>query len=226
VLLANAHFGGEQVYVRLYRKMGVIDEDTEVRAAAAFALGAHGGPEDAPVLAELFKDQSPFVRFQAARGLQKIHNPEVVKALVAQVSPDNEENADVRAAVAYALGQYPQEIAYQALISALDDRSYGVVAAASGSLQTLTGHSVSGDDGRLWNQWESKHQGNLFDGGGTYVWHEYQSPERWFKLLAFWSWGRSKDSGNAPRGMATGPDQSAMHIDLSTTYLINQTAIR
>jgi len=202
--LANAYFGGEDVYVRLYRKIGVVDPDAQVRAAAIHALGMHGGADDGPVLAELLKDTNPFVRWQAARALQKIHHVDVIKPLARAVNPKNEPDDDVRSAAAKALGQYPDYSVYLALISALDDRSYGVVFAATHSLKTLTGNMSCGDDGRLWNQWESKQQGKLFAKKQRYTWVVYSPPGHWYDMFRVWAWGRSTDRERGPKGLSDG----------------------
>jgi hypothetical protein len=202
LMLANAYFGGEDAYVRLYRKMGVEDPDAQVRAAAIHALGIHGEPSDVKIFVKLLKDDNPFVRWQATRAMQKIHHMDAIKPLSALVSDENEPDRDVRAATAKALGQYPDYGVYLALISALDDQSYGVVIAATRSLETLTGNLSCGDDGRLWNQWESKQQGQLFAKKQRYFWIAYEAPGQWHDALWVWNWGRAKHLKRDPKGLS------------------------
>ncbi len=49
LLLANAPWGGADVYVRLYR-LG-LDDEGAVRTAAVRAIGLHGSPDDAARIA-------------------------------------------------------------------------------------------------------------------------------------------------------------------------------
>jgi len=148
-LIANAPFGGEDVYVDVYRK-AISDVDSLVRAAAAQALGLHGTGDDAPVLAPLLHDDSELVRLEAARALQRLHNPTVVPALIETMLQD--ESSDVKAAAATALGQYPERRVVDALISSLDDRSLTVNIQARRSLRILTGQDL-GTHREEWLAW-------------------------------------------------------------------------
>jgi len=152
LLLAGASFGGERVYLNMYR-MSLEDEDAGVRAAATRALALHGMVDDAPAIAALLRDDpSALVRREAARALQRIHNPEVVEALLAAADEAREEDGDVRAAAAEALGQYRQFRVVQGLIGALQDRLLRVNDAAVASLVTLTGQDF-GLDTAAWLAW-------------------------------------------------------------------------
>jgi len=177
ILLANAPFGGEAPYIEMY--LDYLDHtDGAVRAAAARGLANHGGPEHAPLLAEklLFREVNPqqaehvepdaFVRQEAARALQRLHNPEAVPALLGAIVEPNpaeriiaaEPDAEVRAAAAHALGQYAELRVLEALFNTgLSDSSLVVNRNARHALQTLTGQDF-GYDRRAWREW--------FDGAG------------------------------------------------------------
>lgn len=177
-ILASASFGGEAVYVRLYRML-LEDPDTTVRAAAIHALGLHGGPEDGRAILGLLEDPAAFVRWEAAKTLQRIHVPAAEPPLVRLLASD--EDADVRMAVAAALGQFPSRYVFDALILALSDVNYGVVHAAAHSLEILTGQRW-GLDPRDWLQW-SQQEADLFENRQTYTFQPYTPPPSMWRRL-------------------------------------------
>ncbi len=154
LLLANAPWGGEDVYVDLY-EAALTDADAGVRVSAIKALGLHGRPEHAPMIAAELGEEDRLVRWGAARALQRIHNPEVVPALIERLDPATEADFDVRAAAATALGQYAQNRVLDALVGALNDPNLLVNRAAEGSLRTLTGRDF-GEDVRAWVAWTAE----------------------------------------------------------------------
>lgn len=197
--LAQADFGGEDPYVKLYRETIKIDPDATVRTAAVKALGMHGDVQDALLFIEVLKDEQASVRWEAARALQKIHNPVVTRPLSEVLKNDEDEN--VRIAAAYALGQYAQPGVFDSLVAALDDDSYGVVRISQQSLSTLTGQAL-GDDPQRWFSWSEKNQGNLFVGRKQYVWHDYQVPPTWSSRMIFWKRNDyTEDSARLPKGI-------------------------
>lgn len=157
-LLANAPFGGDDVYVKVYRMaLGAPpadkpDEDLGVRAVAARALALHGQPSDVPLVLPLMSSTDRRVRAEAARTLQRLHNPVAVPALLDATRLTKEDDVDVRAEACAALGQYAEQRVLQALIGALSDDSLVVNRAASKSLSTLTGQDF-GDEPRDWLKW-------------------------------------------------------------------------
>ena len=181
-MLSAAYFGGEPPYVRLYRLL-IDDPDPTVRAACVHALGLHGTAEDAGTMIALMDDENAFVRWEAAKALQKIHSQDAVGPLIKSVLGDEDE--DVRMAAAHALGQYAQPRVFQALVGALDDTSYGVVRAAHASLTTLTGEDL-GPDGRRWLGWLRQDPSSVFVGQRAYVWHPYRGPRSWWNKIQFW----------------------------------------
>lgn len=159
MLLANSYFGGEDPYHALYLDRAS-DEDPNVRAAALRGLSLHGLPEDAPVLAAALADPNTRVRLEAARALQRVHNPEAIDALIlstrlpepGSVERTGEPEPTIRAEATHALGQYAEPRVVQPLISALDDRFLAVNDAARDALTTLTGQDF-GLNRKAWLEW-------------------------------------------------------------------------
>jgi hypothetical protein len=179
LLLANAPWGNAEVYVRLYR-LNLDDEDAAVRTAAVRAIGLHGSPDDAPRVAELMSgDPDRLVRWEAARTLQRLHNPAVIRALVLASDGRNEPEVPVREGAATALGQYAEQRVLDALILALDDPDLTVNAAARSSLRTLTGE----DFGYLPRPWVDFVRGNPdpFAERLAYTYPAYSRDRLWFE---------------------------------------------
>lgn len=166
LLLANAPWGGEKVYVDLYQA-ALKDGDAGVRTAAIQALGLHGHPDDAPLIADRLSSDDHMERWAAAHALQRIYNPKVVPTLLEHLDPKKETEFDVRAAVATALGQYAEGRVVDGLIAALDDPNLLVNVEAEKSLHTLTGHDL-GQDVRAWIAWTHETP-NLFAGRLPYT---------------------------------------------------------
>ncbi|HEX7008479.1 MAG TPA: HEAT repeat domain-containing protein [Phycisphaeraceae bacterium] len=181
-LLAASPFGGEEPYVRTYRLL-IDDPDATVRAACAQALSLHGGPQDAQLIIPLLRDSTAFVRWEAAKALQRIHNPEAVTPLIQALRTD--EDADVRMAAAHALGQYAAPAVVQALIAALNDDHFGVAQASLASLRTLTGQAL-GPDGRQWLAWADQHAGEWFAHQRPYTYQPYYKPPGLLDKMQFW----------------------------------------
>ncbi len=180
LLLANAPFGGEQVYVRLY-EVGLDDDDSGVQTVGVKSLGLHGGPEHVGPIGELLRTSDDSVlRWEAARSLQRLHNAsDGVPVLIQRMSDD--EDADVRGACATALGQYAERRVFDALVSSLDDPSLHVNLAAQGSLGILTGQRL----GSVPNGWLDWADGtpDLFADRGVYEYPVFERDRRiaeWF----------------------------------------------
>lgn len=203
-LLAAAPFGGEGPYVRLYRLL-ITDDDATVRAAAAQALGMHGEVEDVELIVPLLQDQEAFVRWEAAKALQRIHSPDAVRPLIRTARDDTD--TDVRMAAAHALGQYPQPRVVDALIGALNDREFSVVNAAHESLITLTGEDL-GIDSRDWLDWQREHRGSLFASGRPYRYQPYDPPPSFVERMRFWR-EHSSVEPRRPVGIEEGEGEDA-----------------
>lgn len=186
LLLANASFGGEELYQQVYLD-NIKDEDPGVRSAATRAIARHGSPDQAGLIIARLDDEDPLVRLEAARGLQRMHSPEAVEPLIRLISLDEtgevyaEDNEDIRAAAADALGQYAENRVVEALIAALADQSLAVNTRALGSLRTLTGQDY-GYNRRLWLDWYQAAPA-VFAARNQYTYPVFQRDKRWFEYL-------------------------------------------
>lgn len=197
--LSAAPFGGEDVYLELYRLFHN-DPNPNVRAASARALGLHGTTEDAALLMLLVEDDNAFTRWQAANGLRMIHNIAAVEPLVGRLDPLTEPDPNVRRCAADALGQYPTITAFNSLIVALEDRDYSVVEAARGSLRTLTGHDA-GLDPRDWSAWSAANANRLFEDQQLYTYQPYVRPRYWIDYVSFWDEFSREEGPKVPTGL-------------------------
>jgi hypothetical protein len=145
ILLANAPFGGTEVYVKMYRLYAEDAGDPLVRAAALQALARHGDAADARLVAKSLVSPFRQVRLAAAKALQRLHDPAVADLLWPRLV-DAEEDSDVRTEVAIALGQYPTPAVFNALVAALSQRELAVNTAALDSLRMITGRSLGIDE--------------------------------------------------------------------------------
>ncbi len=200
-LVAAAPFGGEEVYLRAYRDIVTNERDPIVRAIAVRALGRHGLPEDAPLVADLLvNDDNESVRWEAAKALQRLHNPEVIPSMLDRLVK-LDESADVRAEIAIGLGQYPRDDVFQSLAAALDSPELIVNDAAKESLRTITGQGFS-DDNTKWIAWyeQAEAAGDPFATRRPYVYPTYSRDIGWFEKLTFWSTPRFESPG-PPAGL-------------------------
>ena len=182
LLLANAPWGGGDAYLSMYRDY-VDDDEPAIRAAATRALGNHGEVADAETVAERLADESPLVRVEAARALQRIHNPEVIPSMLDRLDREIEPEADIRAEIADGLGQYAEFSVLQGLISSLGDRQLRVTHAARASLRTLTGQDF-GFDRPAWTEWVSAAE-DPFLARAAYVYPIFDRPRRFWEYLPF-----------------------------------------
>ncbi|MCW5776265.1 MAG: HEAT repeat domain-containing protein [Phycisphaeraceae bacterium] len=190
MLLANSWFGGEPIYVELYADH-LDDDDANVRVAAVRAIGIHGSPDHVPKVVALLSDPDDRVRLEAARTLQRLHNPVAVGPLIDHIREpeptrgvfDGEADARVRAEAAHALGQYADPRVLQPLIAALDDRNLAVNTAALHSLRTLTGED-HGFDRRAWLTWFNQ-TSSPFAGRTAYVYPVFNRDRTLIEFLPF-----------------------------------------
>lgn len=150
-LLSTAVWGGDEAYVRLYRLYVEEPTDPQVKAIAIRALGRWGEPSDAPAIAGFLTSPLLQVRLEAAKALQRLHNPAAVDRIWIRLVDDDEDPL-VRAELAIALAQYPGDRSFQALCLALDARELLVNLAAADSLRILTGEDLGLDRAR-WLAW-------------------------------------------------------------------------
>jgi hypothetical protein len=180
LLLVNAPWGGEPVYVDLYAR-AIEDEDPSVKAAGARGLALHGGPEHVPLIVKHLADPDRLLRWECARALQRLHNPVAAPDLIKRLESKTEDEAMVRAASADALGQYAEPKVVDGLIAALADRDLTVHQAARRSLRTLTGQDL-GADLRAWVTWK-KQSPDLFAARQPYVYPVFERDKTWVEVL-------------------------------------------
>lgn len=188
-LIANSPFGGAEPYVRFYAdRLNPDHPDREtnpiVIATLIRALARHGQPEHALTIATYLAHESMQVRWEAAKGLQRLHNPAVAGAICAVVLNESQP-ADVRVEAADALGQYPEDRCFQALVAALSARELMLNRVAAQSLSTLTGQEF-GEDARAWLRWYSGNPAP-FAGQRAYLYPTYQREDTLLEKVAFWS---------------------------------------
>lgn len=198
VYLENAPFGGNPPYLALYRDYVREDNDPLVRAVAIRGLGRWGDPADALLVAPKLEDENMQVRWEAAKALQRLHQPQVVGDLMDALS-NGLNSSDVRVAAAIALGQYPQDRVFQVLIAALDQRELAVNAAAAQSLRVLTGE----DHGMEAPAWLASYDARAdpFADGEEFLYPTYHRKDTFFEMLAFWS-TRFQEQPGIPAGLA------------------------
>ncbi len=209
VLISNSPFGGAEAYVTWYRDRIAVEANALVRAALVTALGRWGEPSDAPVIAARLADDNLYVRWEAAKALQRIHNPAVVPDLL-RVMRNDDEDTDVRTAAAVALGQYPQDRVFQVLVAALDAPQLSINEAARKSLGTLTGESL-GLDPEAWLAWYNG-AAAPFAGQQEYLFPTYQRDETLLEKLAFWS-KKSYEQPAPPAGLKPPPRETYQSSD-------------
>jgi hypothetical protein len=200
LLLANAPFAGEPVYLKLFSD-NFRDTDPGVRAAAARGLGTHGSPEHAPLLIERLADDDAGVRIEAARALQRIHSTDAIDPLLARLRPDKEPEAQVRIEAASALGQYPQNRVVEQLIIALADENLAVNRTAQLSLRTLTGQDF-GIDRAQWLAWYTSST-NAFAARSVYVYPVFSRKKKFYEHIPFIP-GPPNEAPSTPAGMTPG----------------------
>lgn len=203
VLLSNAPFGGADIYLEMYRDYVENETDPLVRAAAITALGRHGTPEDALLIAPWVSEsvtENENVRWSAAKALQRLHQPEVIPVLLKVVTSED-DNGEVKAAAATALGQYPEDRVFQALLVAIDDRRLSVNVSAAESLALLTGQGY-GVDRIKWQRWYDglPDPGAAFAHQEEYFYPTYSRDKLWFEYITFWIQG-SYEQPSAPAGL-------------------------
>lgn len=183
LLLGNAGFGGEPVYVNLYRLYIEENSDPVVKATAIQALARHANPDDAVLVAKQLDSKVEQIRVAAAKGLQRIHNPKIADLIWKKMINEDEVPA-VRVELAIALGQYPTPAVFQALVAALSQRDLAVNVAAVDSLRTLTGQEFAIDE----NAWLTYYASSStpFAAGRTYLYPTFVRELDIWDHLVFW----------------------------------------
>ncbi|MEZ4221401.1 MAG: HEAT repeat domain-containing protein [Polyangiaceae bacterium] len=97
------------------------DKDESVRLEAIKAASRIHVFTGVDAIVQRISDESPRVRKRAAETLGAMRSADAVVGLIALTSPDNESDADVRAAAVWALGQIADPAARDAVQAALKD---------------------------------------------------------------------------------------------------------
>lgn len=180
--ISNAPWGGADVYLRVYREMVANEkEDPGVRAVAARALGFHGVPDDAVLIAPLLKNDDKRVRVTTARALQRIYNPAVIPDLLPTVDALYEPDHDVRQATVCAMGMYADPRVVTALIVGLNDDDLSVSRTSRQSLRILTGNDL-GDDPKKWQAWVAEHPSTFAD-QTKYLYPNFDRSKYWWEYI-------------------------------------------
>jgi hypothetical protein len=188
-LLASAPWGGAEPYQQLYRLY--IEEPTDplVKSFALRALGRHGDANDAPLVAKQLESPFRLVRLEAAKALQRLHDPTVADPMWKKLV-DQTEESEIRAELAVALGQYPTDAVFQALIAALDHRELAVNLAALDSLQTMTGKDF-GLNQAEWIAWRGQGGAQapsaaIFRTDERFMYPVFRRPKGVMDYILFW----------------------------------------
>ena len=186
-LISNAPWGGVDIYLTAYRDKVLNEQDPIAKASAIRALSRWGDPEDAVRIMPHLTHENLQVRWESAKGLQRLHNSVAVPDLL-KVLRDDAEHTDVRVAAAIALGQYPEDRVFHGLVAALDARELAVNTAAEQSLYTLTGQRFDMDSVR-WLGWynQTTESGELFANRSEYLFPTYSRDDTFWEKLAFWT---------------------------------------
>ncbi len=188
VLLANSDFGGAPPYVEAYRQMVEDETNPLVLAVAVRALARHGDVSDAAAIAGHLEHENRQVRWEAAKGLQRLHDPSVVTNLLT-VLGEPAEDSDVRIASATALAQYPEDRVFQGLVQALSSRELAVNVTAENALTALTAQSFDGIPAHwlAWYDAQVASGSDPFQAAVDYRYPTYSRNEAWWEQLAFWT---------------------------------------
>jgi hypothetical protein len=181
-LIAHSPGGGAEANVKLYRDRVENETNALVLGISIRALARHGKPEDAVLIAKHLSHPAMQVRWEVAKGLQRLHNPAVVEPIWKKLIDENED-PDVRAELATALGQYPTEDSFQSLVAVLDARELAVNEHAQASLRTMTGQDF-GLDRAGWLNWR-KSVSEPFTPENTFLYPTYRRKLTWLDHLNF-----------------------------------------
>ncbi len=185
-LISSADWGGESEYLAVYRLI-LSDPDPTVRAACVAALGRHGQPDDAILIAPQLGADEADLRWETAKALRKLHHGVVVPRLIQTLQSD--DDPDTRMAAAEALGQYRRRDVFDALVGALTSPDFGTAHAARRSLTLLTG-ADAGPEPADWQQLanaKTRTNGDaLFADAQPYTYREYVKPPGFLDKAQFW----------------------------------------
>ncbi|MSR69178.1 MAG: HEAT repeat domain-containing protein [Phycisphaerales bacterium] len=201
-LLGTSSFGGVDAYVKLYRFYVKDMRDPLVQAAAIAALARFGNPEDAVLISQRLLSSFAHVRLAAALGLQRLHNASVTEAMWRKLEDESEEQ-ETRVELAIALGQYPQDDVFQALVAALDHSELTVNLAALDSLRMMTGNDLGISRARWLSWYWTTPVENRFVAENVYLYPTYQRHMVFWDYVVFWDIPKW-ESPSIPTGLNDG----------------------
>ncbi len=182
-LLASAPWGGAAPYVKLYRLYVEENTDPLVKSFALRALGRHGDAADAVLVSQQLSSPFKNVRLEAAKALQRLHDPSVADVMWQRLVDENEEE-EVRVELAIGLGQYPTDAVFQALVLGVDQRELAINLACLDSLQTLTGKDFAFDKAK-WLAWRESTT-SPFLNDERYLYPTFIRSKMFMDYLLFW----------------------------------------
>ncbi len=147
--LQTKPYGHQPPYMKAYEIL-TTDPHPMVRGQAMLALGTSHQADAVSYLIKGLNDSNADVRRDSAVGLTQTYTDDAIAPLIEHVKGD--VDAAVRINCARALKSAATAESAQALIAALSDRDVAVVAAAVGSLKTISGQYY-GDDRKAWQAW-------------------------------------------------------------------------
>lgn len=184
-LLASAPWGGAEPYQKLYRLYVEEPTDPIVKGFAVRALGRHGDAGDAAMVAKQLTSQYRTVRLEAAKALQRLHDPAVADVMWKKLI-DQVEDSEIRTELAIGLGQYPNDSVFQALVAAVDHRELAVNLAALDSLHTMTGKDF-GLSQKAWIEWRaSVDASNAYRADERFLYPTFQREKGFWDYVLFW----------------------------------------
>jgi hypothetical protein len=151
--LVSRSFGRQKPYTTRYQQIAQFDEDWLVRAVALRALNRSRDRGATPIFIKALSDKNDLVRWEAAKALANVPDPEAAEPL-ARIVSNPADNKDVRIAAADALRHYHDPGVARALANTLNGRDFGVAWQARKSLIYLTGRDLHYNE-RAWMDYVS-----------------------------------------------------------------------
>jgi hypothetical protein len=146
--LSARDFGRRKPYTTRYQQIAQNDPDYLVRAVAIRALNRSRDRSATPLFIKSLNDKSGLVRWEAAKALANVPDPDAAEPLARIVTNPADDN-DVRIAAADALRHYHDPSVARALAHTLNGRNFGVAWQSRQSLKFLTGRDLKYDE-RAW----------------------------------------------------------------------------
>jgi hypothetical protein len=146
--LSARDFGRKKPSTTRYEQIAQTDPDYLVRAVAIRALNRSRDRSATPIFIKRLNDKSDLVRWEAAKALANIPDPDAAEPL-ARILTNPADDNDVRIAAADALRHYHDPTVARALAHTLNGRNFGVAWQSRKSLKSLTGRDLKYNE-RAW----------------------------------------------------------------------------